>query len=220
MSRNETYNLEKYAINPSQQIWKSFGSVNLTKGDIEILTYDSLPITDNIMNAALELLKQLYPDLKGLQGLTFIENDLLEPIESGFRFIRVINEHFDRWIAISNLMAEKPDEEVLIYDSNYNPNKKYSNHCNHTIFKSMNGRKGIKVIVPLVSQQKYRFQSGLYAIAFLQTLCCGEDPSQILFASLPNNLRKHLIDCFKSDCFTKFPLGNTCPLFSVVVTRD
>jgi hypothetical protein len=121
----------------------------LTKGDIEILTYDSLPITDNIMNAALELLKQQYPDLKGLQGLTFIENDLLEPIESGFRFIRVINEHFDRWIVISNLMAEKPDEEVLIYDSNYNPNKKYSNHCNHTIFKSMNGRKGIKVIVPL-----------------------------------------------------------------------
>ncbi len=89
-----------------QQIWKSFGTIDLTE-DKNILLSHFEPISDRIIGAALYLLKQRYPNVKGFKNILLTDISSLKQNESGFKFVDIINEDIDHLIVISNTLIRK-----------------------------------------------------------------------------------------------------------------
>ena len=110
--------VEQPVRQPKKQIkppamWIS--SLNLSQKDKEVLLSPTAWITDSIVNAAQQLLREQFPQLPGLQdvslGLTVAFN--IMPAE----FLQVLHTSQDHWVTISTIGVKDP--KVLIYDSLY-----------------------------------------------------------------------------------------------------
>ena len=99
-------------------MWLPF--LNLSHKDKEILLSPTAWISDSIVNAAQQLLREQFPQLPGLQdvslGVTMAFN--IMPGE----FLQILHTSQDHWLTISTIGVKHPI--VKIYDSlfNYLPN--------------------------------------------------------------------------------------------------
>ena len=99
-------------------MWLPF--LNLSHKDKEILLSPTAWISDSIVNAAQQLLREQFPQLPGLQdvslGVTMAFN--IMPGE----FLQILHTSRDHWLTISTIGVKHPI--VKIYDSlfNYLPN--------------------------------------------------------------------------------------------------
>lgn len=88
-------------------------SLNLSHKDEEILLSPTAWITDSMVNAAQQLLREQFPQLPGLQdvslGLTMAFN--IMPGE----FLQILHTSQDHWVTISTIGVKHPT--VKIYDS-------------------------------------------------------------------------------------------------------
>lgn len=158
---------------------------------------------DEHVNAGNQLLRSQYHDIQGLctpvlgQKLCFPEFNGLEGY-AGCAYLQVLHTGADHWITIEILS----DEEVRVYDSMFLKPTYHTLKQIASIVKSRHHQ--IQLSLAKVQFQKTANDCGVYALAFLTDLCHGIDPTTCDYASA-QELRKHLIHCFKQGTMSPFP---------------
>ena len=158
---------------------------------------------DEHINATNQLLLSQYPNVQGLctpvlgQKLCFPEFNVLQGY-TGNAYLQVLHTGADHWITIE-IVSE---EEIRIRDSMFLKPTYHTLKQISSIVKSRYHQ--IQMSLSKVQFQKTAIDCGVYALAFLTDLCHGIDPTTCDYASA-QELRKHLIYCFRQGTMTPFP---------------
>ena len=88
-------------------------SLNLSDKDKEILLSPTAWITDSIVNAAQQLLREQFPQLPGLQDISLGQTMAFNIIPG--EFVQILHSSQDHWLTISTIGVKHPT--VKIYDS-------------------------------------------------------------------------------------------------------
>ena len=158
---------------------------------------------DEHVNAGNQLLRNQYPEIQGLctpvlgQKLCFPEFNILQGY-AGNTYLQVLHTGADHWITIEILS----EEEVRLYDSIFLKPTYHTLKQIASIVKSKYDK--IQISLAKVQFQKSADDCGVYALAFLADLCHGVDPNTRDYAN-GQQLRKHLIHCFRQGTMLPFP---------------
>ena len=111
------------------------------------------------------------------------------------QIIHCLGRH--HWLAASNIGCA--ENSVNVYDSLFADVD--ATTC--TLIKNIIG--GDKCNISMKKEQKQIDvkDCGLFAIAFVTSIVCGEDPCDLFYKQ--ENMRKHLFDCFEQLVITPFP---------------
>lgn len=88
--------------------------LGLNEFDKENLLHPTGWLTDNIMNAAQQLLRKQFPDLLGLQSV-ILGQTMSFKIQSG-EFLQILHS-VNHWVTVSTLSSE--NSSIKLYDSHY-----------------------------------------------------------------------------------------------------
>ncbi len=139
----------------------------LTVYDREVLLNPLGWLTDNLINAAQELIKRAFPAVPGLQdvikGVVFSYD-----VESG-EFIQVVNNHHGHWLTVSTIGTLHP--VVNVYDSMY---RSVSTGVKATLLHTE--AKEITLNFMNVHIQAGGCDCGLFAVANATALAFGHSP--------------------------------------------
>ena len=96
--------------------------LNLLQKDRDILLSPTGWVTDSIINAAQQLLRQHFPQLPGLQDVS-LGQTMAFTIMTG-EFVQILHTSRDHWLTISNIGEQHP-YKIRVYDSMFNtiPNR-------------------------------------------------------------------------------------------------
>ena len=159
-------------------------------------------VDDQLINAAQAMLKQQHPQMKGLQPPVLADNFAMSPVPNG-DFVQVIQVNNDHWLALSTVGCQSSKFRV---------------------FDSLGGRlpqKRIKLVADLlqskekeltiefvnVHKQEGGSDHGLFALAFVTSVCNGEDPAKRIYDQAA--MRNHLVKCIEKGRVSPFP-SSTC----------
>ena len=156
-------------------------------------------LTDNVIDAGMKLLQKDHPHIGGLESTCTQQFDA----QRG-DFVQILNISRSHWVTITNIGC-KQEGHVLLYNSlkSYSlcsKSKKYISMILNTPTKL------IQVISPNVQQQYGSSDCGLFALAFAQSLCAGDNPEEITYTQ--HKLRPHLLQCLETGTITNFPPGS------------
>ena len=88
--------------------------LNLLQKDRDILLSPTGWVTDSIINAAEQLLRQRFPQLPGLQDVA-LGQTMAFTIMTG-EFVQILHTSRDHWLTISNIGEQHP-YKIRVYDS-------------------------------------------------------------------------------------------------------
>jgi len=156
-------------------------------------------LTDSIISAAQQLLKKDFPHIGGLQP-TILSTKYLFDVQR-CEFIQILHVYGSHWLTISNIGC--PAGSINVYDSL--PNCALYSNMKRQIatILFLADQKMITVNFVDVQIQGNGSDCGVYALAFVTSLCCGEDPAKINYASPMS--REHLYKCLENQKMTSFP---------------
>ncbi len=159
-------------------------------------------LTDSIITAGQILLQKQNQSIGGLQPTILSENFQFS-IQKG-EFVQIINVNNSHWLTVSNIGC--PKGTVNIYDS------VSSNSLSAHTVKVIAGilfvtdLKKITVNYIDVQTQSNCSDCGVFSLAFVTSLCHGEDPSKISYVTY--KLRDHLYNCLEKHTMSPFPRRN------------
>ena len=160
----------------------------------EMLTVDSI-------NLAQSLLREMFPNLKGLQNVARGAVQAFEPVSGDF--IQILHDGNLHWVCTSNVSfgVSKDPAAVAMYDSmNQGYVAKFIKQQLASFLCIQSAE--MKVVMRSV-QQANNVDCGVFAIAFATALAFGEDPSKLRFDV--SKMRTHLVECLKTKSMSPFP---------------
>ena len=156
-------------------------------------------VTDNIINAYQQLLRNAYPHIGGLEN-TSVGETLAFTIQKG-EFVQVLHVSGCHWITISTMECQQG--VVNVYDSI--PSCSVSLRTKEQIAAIIcTQAKEIILEFPAVQSQRGSSDCGLFALAYATSLCMGDNPVQTNYVQ--HMLRSHLLDCLTQRTISAFPM--------------
>lgn len=142
-------------------------------------------LDDELINAAQLMLKQQYPLIGGFQSPVLGDSLAMTPPDS--EFVQVIMVCGNHWIAVSTVGCEP--STIKVYDSLGGRLPKRSLKL---VADLMQTREKL-LTVEFVDVQKQRGGSdcGLFALAFIASICNSQDPSSLVYDQ--SAMRNHLL---------------------------
>ena len=102
------------------------------------------------------------------------------------------------WITASTKWCK--NNEVAVYDSVF---KRLDVETRTTIMRMFGLKKSSEIIMMPMQEQNGSKDCGVFSIAFMTSLACEEDPSEIRYKQ--SDLRLHLLTCFEKGELLCFP---------------
>lgn len=166
--------------------------------------YSSDWLDDTIMDKAMTIVKQSYPEIKGLQETCVAS----VPGQHGLnrqpgKFLQIINTKGNHWILLSNMGWDH--HHVRVFDSCYRILNADTRNCIVTLVPSYNNT--IQVLMPAYQRQENRCDCGLFAVAAMFALALGKDPSKCYWDS--KKMRPFLLECLQTNTCRPFPPSST-----------
>lgn len=166
--------------------------------------YSSDWLDDTIMDKAMAIVKQSYPEVKGLQETCVAS----VPGQHGLnrqpgKFLQIINTKGNHWILLSNMGWDH--HHVRVFDSCYRILNADTRNCIVTLVPSYNNT--IQVLMPAYQRQENRCDCGLFAVAAMFALALGKDPSKCYWDS--KKMRPFLLECLQTNTCRPFPPSST-----------
>lgn len=154
-------------------------------------------LSDNIIFAAEQLLRQQYPQISGLQDPSLQMIQLL-PVMGTKEFIQILHSGSNHWITISTVGCTSATVNVYDCSNGQLPNALQQTVADllHTDFKC------VTVNYVKVQYQIGSCDCGLFAIAFAHAICQGQDPGHIIFDQ--DAMRGHLLQAIDAIYLTPF----------------
>ena len=156
-------------------------------------------INDKLINCGMELLKLRYPHVKGLQDCTLSDTLNFEPIDG--EFVQILNCDRKHWICVPTV-GYQPGK-VNVFDSMRIGEIPLSTKEG---IASLLGttRKSISLTFVDVQQQSNSYDCGLFALAYVSSICDGVDPITINYKQY--NLRPYFLKCLMKGEYHSFPI--------------
>lgn len=156
-------------------------------------------LSSNHMSAAQNLLKQIFPEQRGLQDTCQLASKKWYDLPN--EFVQIVHVQPRHWACVSNKLSE--DREISLYDSMHTVPDDQSSIVAQvcTILNSEDSDVVINVID--VQMQCGMSDCGLFAIAMATDLCYGLDPFRKCYCQ--DQMRQHLKKCFDQFSITPFP---------------
>ena len=175
----------------------------LTPDDVKILERGEW-LTDIHILQAQYLLQQQFPSVGGLQEpLRSIGRQWKVMPQRGVQLLHVNNNH---WVCLSTM--DCPPDTICVYDSqNSTVVRPALQKQLATLVKPVS--RSLTVNIMASQGQAGSSDCGIFAIANALALCSGDGPSSTHWSQ--DQMRAHLIACFKARALTPFP-GKKMPL--------
>ena len=177
--------------------WTTCCGINLKVKQKSILLSQRAWLDDQLIDAAQLMLKQQYPLIDGFQSPLFGDTLAMTPPDS--EFVQVILICGDHWVAISTVGC-KPST-IRVYDSLGGRLPKRSLKLVADLMHSK--EKSLTVEFVDVLKQKGGSDCGLFALAFITSICNGQDPSELVYNQ--SAMRSHLLMCIEQGQMMPFP---------------
>lgn len=162
--------------------------------------YSSNWLDDTIMDKAMAIVKQSYPEIKGLQETCVASVCGQHGLNrQPGKFLQIINTQGNHWILLSNMGWDH--HHVRVFDSCYRKLNPDTRNCIVALVPVSNNT--IKVLMPTYQKQENRSDCGLFAVAAMFALALGKDPSKCYWDS--NRMRPFLHECLQSKTCQLFP---------------
>ena len=157
-------------------------------------------LTDGIMSAGIKLLREQFPNVKGLQSTSLAMHSGFE-IQRG-EFVQCLNVYDSHWITIA---GDSSPGTVNIYDSlpNCALYSKTKRQIASILFTDLST---ITVNFIDVQVQVGSDDCGLFALTFAASLCAGENPAELTYSQ--DKFRSHLANCIENQWLNPFPQTN------------
>ncbi|XP_019851194.1 PREDICTED: uncharacterized protein LOC109581489 isoform X14 [Amphimedon queenslandica] len=167
----------------------------------------TVPLTDNIINAAQVLLKLQYPHISGWQD-TLLEKKMNFDVISSYPAIQLLFVGKNHWICTC---AMTPGT-VTVMDSLqlYSRLRKATVNLISHVYRYHTFLKSLKIETLAVQQQEGYTDCALFSIAYAVELCLGNNPENSCFDQ--GQLRNHLYKCFVNKSLIPFPKQKVEPL--------
>ncbi len=183
--------------NGSLEEWTECCGLSLNANHRRILTSRSLWLDDQIINAAQSLLKQQHSRVGGFQAPSL--SACLSMLPPDKEFVQVVNVCGNHWLALSTIGCQQ--SAIRIYDSMGGRLPKATLKLVADLLQS--GDKAITIEFVDVQQQRGSNDCGLFALAFIASICCGVEPSTVTYQQ--NAMRQHLLACIEGNEMKPFP---------------
>ena len=178
--------------------WKYCSGVLLYSKHKRILTSRSLWLDDELINAAQSLLKKQHPLISGLQPPALSSQLAMVPPDS--EFVQVVNVCNNHWLALSTVGCKQ--STIKVFDSLQGGG--LPKHTMKLVADLMQCQdKQITLEFVDVQEQRGSSDCGLFAIAFITSVCCGVDPATLNYNQ--KAMRQHLLECIENDQMKPFP---------------
>ena len=181
--------------------WVTRCGVQLTTYHKNILSSQSEWLDDLIITASQNMLKKQYPHIKGLHATSLSQIlEMVSPPDG--EFVQVLNVTNNHWIALSTVGCKA--STIKVFDSSGMSRSELPNHTLKVIARLMQCKKrSITIEFVNVQQQEGADDCGLFALAFITTICSGHDPSIRCYEQ--RAMRRHLSQCIQKGHMTEFP---------------
>ena len=137
-------------------------------------------LTDLHISSASQILRNQFPDSKGLQPPTLGQNLSFERNEGPY--IQILHTNGNHWITVAGIH----ESQVKVYDSKY---KRISEDTQVQIARlTITKKKFINVHLENTQFQEGSSDCGLYSIAYATELCFGNNPACYRYEWLWNYL--------------------------------
>lgn len=185
----------------AKEKWITCCGVQLTTYHKNILSSQSEWLDDLIITASQNMLKKQYPNIKGLHATSLSQMLEMVPPPDG-EFVQILNVTNNHWIALSTVGCEV--STIKVFDSSGMGRSKLPNHTLKVIARLMQcNERSFTIEFADVQQQEGGDDCGLFALAFITTICNGRDPSMRRYQQMA--MRRHLLQCIQSEHMTEFP---------------
>ena len=179
--------------NGDTEIWVQCDRTWLNLND-KIILQRGDELSDKHILFAQKLIKEQYPLVGGLFS-TLVQEKCYNLNHDSVQILHCLGRH--HWIAASNVGCT--ENSVNVYDSLFSDVD--ATTC--TLIKNMFGGDECKISMKKVQKQVGIKDCGVFAIAFITSIVCGEDPCNVFYKQ--EDMRKHLFDCFEQLVITPFP---------------
>ena len=177
-------------------------SVEVKDTEIEILRSGKM-LTDRQVNSASAIIKQDFPDIKGLQStLNAQQQKGFKPAEEGSIQVLHCGDNYQHWVTTCFM-----EGQLLLYDSLGQAKATLTPGLKKQIIELYGTTAGeggvLHVAVPQVQKQSGKTDCVCFAIAWAVHLAYGDKPETIILDQ--TKLRSHLEACLLKQQFTPFP---------------
>ena len=156
-------------------------------------------ISDAVINAGQQLLKEANPNISSLQP-PILSKTLQSYEAQKSQFVQVLHINENHWITVSNIGCLP--NYINIFDSL--PHTGLSAQARIQISCLLSTKEAIITSAYQCVQQQHGTQDcGLFSLAFATSLCFGENPAEIIY--IQNQFRPHLLNCLTVGKMTPFP---------------
>ena len=186
--------------------------LGLTDDDRQILLHPMGWLTDSIVNAAQNLLKQVAGHVSGLQDVTRGMVHSFD-VETG-EFVQVLNNQRGHWLLVSTIGCPHPT--VRVYDSML---RSAGTHVKSQVASLLNTQQPTIELQFMDCQvQSGGSDCGLFSIANATALIFGEDPGRLFYDQ--TGMRRHLFKCLENKRMLPFPIKRVRRALKQIVTVD
>ena len=210
---------KKASASKNLQEWITCCGVRLLRKHKNILTSQLAWLDDQLINA---MLKQQHPQMNGLQSPVLADNYTMSPSPNG-DLVQVIQVNNDHWLALSTVGCQP--SEIRVFDSL--GGRLPQNRMKLVADLLQSKEKELTIEYVHVQRQRGGSDCGLFALAFITSVCNGEDPAKHLYDQAA--MRKHLVQCIEKGRMSPFPSSarrksgkstTTIPVYCVCRTID
>ena len=171
--------------------------LGLSKHDEQVLSSGEW-LNDQLIQAAMTLLRKQFPDQNGLQSTQILARNL-QWLSSNTDFVQISYISQSHWVCASNIFSSPEvcdlyDSMPPVYSSTLTSQVAAIMKCQSPCFK-------LRHID--VQHQSGGQDCGLFAIAFMYALCAGKDPHLCYFDQ--SQMRSHLHSCLQNQTMSEFP---------------
>lgn len=179
-------------------VWIERGTIQLQASHKDILMSRSAWLDDQILTAAQFMLKEQYPHIGGFQATVLGQGLLMPP--PAMEFVQILHIFRCHWITVSTVHCTPGT--IKVYDSKIRgilPDEGKKLIC------SLMQWKGREISLEFIDVQSQKGSSacGLFALAFLVSICEGHDPAVKFYSQL--EMRSHLLKCLENNAVVEFP---------------
>jgi hypothetical protein len=185
--------------NPNDDIWLMIGAVKLTYQLKDIFLNPFAWLTDNHIDAAQQLIKELETGVGGLNCIATMTHCTRFAVPHEQNQTIQCHNIGAHWVTSSSITGK-----VIVYESmstTLNDSLKRQLVCLYKHLCNDDGSLGISVI--LQQRQKGSSDCGLFCIANAVALANGIDPLTVSWCQ--NSMREHLCQCFEQKKIKMFP---------------
>ena len=209
---SEVVDVETYVPKKNHRVKMWLPDFGLTDDDRQILLNPVGWLTDSIVNAAQNLLKQAAPQVSSLQDVTHGMAHSFN-VETG-EFVQVLNNQRGHWLLVSTIGCPHPT--VHVYDSML---RSAGTHVKSQVASLLNTQQPTIELQFMDCQvQSGGSDCGLFSIANATALIFGEDPGRLFYDQA--SMRQHLFKCLENKCMLPFPTKRVRRALKRVVTVD